>query len=206
MAFNYLKNVARSTAYAAPQIVKNRIPSVAALVGQLTDQSQREMSTGVLQEMRGIIKEDVFGLLKKGLDSAKQELRTGKMYQTEEEESKAFGDAMGMDESLFDNSFLEGGDFGGDGIRRAVVDDDADHGEAARGVVLLQAVPVGDGAAAGGIVRAEEHDELDLAGELGGADGAGEFGDEVLHLEVVDGRHDQRFLRGGLAAAGGEEN
>ena len=113
MAFNYLKNVARSTAYAAPQIVKNRIPSVAALVGQLTDQSQREMSTGVLQEMRGIIKEDVFGLLKKGLDSAKQELRTGKMYQTEEEESKAFGDAMGMDESLFDNSFLEGGDFGG---------------------------------------------------------------------------------------------
>ena len=112
MAFNYLKNVARSTAYAAPQIVKNRIPSVAALVGQLTDQSQREMSTGVLQEMRGIIKEDVFGLLKKGLDSAKQELRTGKMYQTEEEESKAFGDAMGMDESLFDNSFLEG-DFGG---------------------------------------------------------------------------------------------
>ena len=100
----------------------------------------------------------------------------------------------------------EGGDFGGDGIRRAVVDDGADHGEAARGVVLLQAVPVGDGAAAGGIVRAEEHDELDLAGELGGADGAGEFGDEVLHLEVVDGRHDQRFLRGGLAAAGGEEN
>jgi hypothetical protein len=102
----YAKNVAKSTAYAAPAIIKNRIPSVHALVSQFTDEGQREGTLGAIREMQGIIKEDVFGLMKKGLDSAQKELKTGKLYQTEEEEMSAFGEAMGFDDSLLGNDFL----------------------------------------------------------------------------------------------------
>ena len=104
----YAKNIGRSTAYAIPAIVKNRIPSVAALVGQFTDSSQREATGGAIQEIRGILKEDVFGLLRKGLDNAKQELKTGNLYKTQAQEDAAMGAAMNFDENAFDNSFLDG--------------------------------------------------------------------------------------------------
>jgi len=81
----------------------------------------------------------------------------------------------------------EAGDFGGDLGDGAVIDDGADEGEAAVGEILLEPVPIGDGAAAGGAVGAEEEDELDLAGIGGGADDAGELGGEVLHGEAGDG-------------------
>ena len=94
---SYAKNIGRSTAYALPQIIKNRIPNVHALVEQFTDKGQRESTVDAAREIRSIIKEDVFGLMKKGLDSASRELKTGKLYQTEEETNAAFNDAFGMD-------------------------------------------------------------------------------------------------------------
>ena len=101
----------------------------------------------------------------------------------------------------------EGRGFGGELGDGPVVDHDADEDEAAVVEFLLQAVPAGDGAAAGGIVGAEEDHELDLAGVLGGFDFAGEFGGEVFQDEIGNGRRGaeidgRRFL---LAAAGGQE-
>jgi len=89
----------------------------------------------------------------------------------------------------------------------ARIDDGADDDEAALGEILLEGVPVGDGAAAGGIVGAEEEDELDLAGVVGGFDFAGEFGGEVFQDEVGDGRGGAEIDGGGLflAAAGGRQ-
>lgn len=110
--FRYTKNLLNSTAYALPQIVKNRIPAVGALVEQFTDKYQRDTMIDALRETRSIIKEDVFGLMKKGLDNASKELKSGKMYQTKEEEMDSFSESMGFDMSSFDNSFLD--DMGSD--------------------------------------------------------------------------------------------
>jgi hypothetical protein len=94
-----------------------------------------------------------------------------------------------------------GGDFGGG----TIVGDDADDGESAVGEFGVQGVPVGDGAAAGGVVGAEEHDPLDLPGVIGGADFAGELVGEIAQHEIMDGGRGGRG-RGFLAAAGGQEN
>ena len=109
---NYAKNIGRSTAYALPQIIKNRIPSVHALVDQFIDKGQRETNAASLIEIRSIIKEDVFGLMKKGLDNAKGELQSGKLYRTAEEQDAVLGEAFGIDESLLNNDFLNDADLG----------------------------------------------------------------------------------------------
>ena len=98
----------------------------------------------------------------------------------------------------------EGGDFRGEEVVGAGIGNEADENEAAGGKVAEEGVPFGDGGAAGGIVGAEEEEELDLVLVLGGADGGGEFAGEVGQDEVVDG---WGRGRGGviLAGAGGEE-
>ena len=138
----YAQNLGRSTAYALPQIIKNRIPSVHMLVSQFTDKGQRGASLDTLRDIKGIIKEDVLGLMKKGLDSAQKELKSGKMYRTEAEQSATFGEAFGMDESLLDNSFLdadfEGGEGDGDSTTASVAASAAAAG-AASGVAAAAA-------------------------------------------------------------------
>jgi predicted chitinase len=106
--FNYTKNVARSFAYTLPAILKNKIPSIHGLFDQLTNKEKIGTSKETLSEARTILKEDVFGLLKKGLDNATKEVKTGKLYQTEEEEFEAFDKAFSTDDDKesFDNSFL----------------------------------------------------------------------------------------------------
>ena len=145
---SYAKNIGRSTAYALPQIIKNRIPNVHALVEQFTDKGQRESTVDAAREIRSIIKEDVFGLMKKGLDSASRELKTGKLYQTEEETNAAFNDAFGMDESMFNNDFLDGADGASDGASAtASVAASAAAAGAAQGV-MSAAARLGDSPAA----------------------------------------------------------
>ena len=101
----------------------------------------------------------------------------------------------------------ESDSFGGDHVRGAVVHDGADEDEPAVGEFLLKTVPVLDGAAAGGIVGAEEQHELDLAGVLAGADFARKLRQQVFQREIADGRNgDGRGGGGLLAAAGRKEN
>jgi hypothetical protein len=63
--FRYTKNLVNSTAYALPQIIKNRLPSVSALVGQFTNGTQRSGMANAMRETRSMIKEDVLGLIKR---------------------------------------------------------------------------------------------------------------------------------------------
>jgi predicted chitinase len=136
---SYAKNIGRSTAYALPQILKNRIPNVHALVEQLTDKGQRENTVNAAHEIRSIIKEDVFGLMKKGLDNAQREIRTGKLYQTEEETSASYNESFNIDESMLDNSFLDGiPDEGGQSATASVAASAAAAG-AAQGVMSAAA-------------------------------------------------------------------
>ena len=113
--FRYARNVGRSVKYALPTIVKNRVSSVANLVSQFTDEGQRESSVNAMRDISGILKEDVFGLMRDGLKNATRELKTGKFYQTEEDSSSSMGEAFGFDESLMSNDFLSGGDAGDGG-------------------------------------------------------------------------------------------
>ena len=106
--FRYGKNVARSTAYAIPAIIKNRLPGVDNLVSQFTDSGRRETIASVLSETRSILKEDIRKLLGTGVSNATKELKSGKLHQTEEEVNASFDAAMGMDGDMFDNSFLDG--------------------------------------------------------------------------------------------------
>lgn len=103
----YAGNVGRSAAYALPQIIKGRLPSVHALTSQFTDKGQRENTVDAFREMKGILKEDVLGLMRKGLDNANKELKSGKFHQTEAEQNASFDSSMGFDAGAFDNSFLE---------------------------------------------------------------------------------------------------
>jgi hypothetical protein len=117
--FRYAANLGRSFGYALPQIVKNKIPSVAELIKQVATTEGRSGIRDALSETRGILKEDVGKLLHQGYRNALADLKTGKIYKSEAEEDaelgKSFGASLGMDESAFDNSFLEGGDSSGGG-------------------------------------------------------------------------------------------
>ncbi len=112
----YAANVGRSVGYALPQIAKNKIPNVLALAHQISDKGQRENAAGALREISGILKENVFDLLKKGLDDTKSRLRSGKFVSEESEaaEDSSFAEAFGMDESLFSNDFLGGDPLSGE--------------------------------------------------------------------------------------------
>lgn len=132
----YASNVGRSAKYALPQIIKNRLPSVSALTSQFTNKDQRETTRDALMEVRGILKENVFDLMKTGLDNAKSELKTGDFNRTEAVE-ESFSESFGFDESMFDNSFLN--EAGGDG------DEGGNYEDENKGIATAAAV----GAAAG---------------------------------------------------------
>lgn len=135
----YIKNVGRSVKYALPQIVKNQIPSVAALLAQATGDSSQLGAQDTFAEIRRIVKDDVFGLMRTGLDNAKNELKTGKLYQTSEEA------AASMD-SQFGGDF--GFDTGGDSDLDALMDA-TDGGGNSDSSPQVMAAAVATGAAAG---------------------------------------------------------
>ncbi len=106
----YAKNVAASIKYTLPGVAERLFPDAAALAQQVRSaHAEYGGPLSTLREATGILREDVSTILSKGLDSLKTTAKTGSFGPKDPEEMAAsFGEAMGIDPSVFDNSFLNG--------------------------------------------------------------------------------------------------
>ena len=108
---SYLANVAKSFGRAAPVIAKKEFEGAFALINTFTGSNSEEIKS-IFKDTGSFVGGEVQSKLTDALSKVKEQVKTGEFYKGEEDEDKAFSEAMGFNEDDFfgDDDYDEYGD------------------------------------------------------------------------------------------------